>query len=79
MEVNLHDLGLGNDFSDTRPNAQQQNQTGLYQNYKLSCFTQNYKNVKKPSTERKEILANYTSDKGLNACIQNILRTPTTQ
>ena len=25
----------------------QQNQTGFYQNYKLSCFKQNYKNVKK--------------------------------
>ena len=50
----------------------QQNQTGFYQNYKLSCFKQNYKNVKKSSTERKGILTNYTSDKGLNACIQNI-------
>ena len=57
----------------------QQNQTGLHQNYKLSCFSQNYKNVEKPSTERKEILENCTSDKGLNACIQNIFRTPTTQ
>ena len=49
----------------------QQNQTGLCQNYKLSCFRQNYKNVKN-STEKKEILTHHTSDKELNACIQSL-------